>query len=123
MLGFLTVHIIQLYRHLFLCYKTRRREENEKLEKMQHNVENQNRRPSRFEVIPAPDILKLREIAEMLPHGSKKEKETINLPLFGTQPKKSILKKTNSFNLKGFTPIPRSPLMTPYTTITGAESR
>ncbi|KAJ6639380.1 Chloride channel protein 2 [Pseudolycoriella hygida] len=65
------------------------REENEKLEKMQQEMDeqNKNRRPSRFE------------------------------------PKKSILKKTHSFNLKGFTPTPGSPLMTPYTTITGTESR
>lgn len=75
--------------------------------------------------MPAPDILKLREIAnnEMLPALARKEKEkeNINHPIFGTQPKKSILKKTNSFNLKGSTP--GSPSMTPYSTITGAESR
>lgn len=103
------------------------REEHEKLEKMQQEIDerNKNRRPSRFEVLPAPDILKLREIAnnEMLPPQAKKGKENINHPIFGTQPKKSILKKTNSFNLKGFTPTPGSPLMTPYTTITGTESR
>lgn len=103
------------------------REEHEKLEKMQQEIDerNKNRRPSRFEVMPAPDILKLREIAnnEMLPAQAKKGKENINHPIFGTQPKKSILKKTNSFNLKGFTPTPGSPLMTPYTTITGTESR
>lgn len=45
-------------------------------------------------------------------------------PVFGTQPKKSILKKTNSFTLKGFTPfLSTSPGSTPYTTVTGAESR
>ncbi len=106
---------------------SRKREENEKLERIQQeNAEKfENRRPSRFEVVPAPDILKLREIAnnEMLPPQAKKGKDNLNHPIFGTQPKKSILKKTNSFNLKGFTPIPGSPLMTPYTTITGTESR
>jgi chloride channel 2 len=83
------------------------------------------RRPSRFEVIPAPDILKLREIAnnEILPPQAKKENAQFS-PVFGTQPKKSILKKTNSFTFKGFSPLsPHSPVMTPYTTITGAESR
>lgn len=104
------------------------REEHEKLEKMQQEIDNQNedRRPSRFEVLPAPDILKLREIAsnEILPSSqAKKGRENVNHPMFGTQPKKSILKKTNSFNLKGFTPTPGSPLMTPYSTITGTESR
>ena len=43
-------------------------------------------------------------------------------PVFGTQPKKSILKKTHSFTLKGFSPLV-SPAETPYTTVTGAESR
>lgn len=42
----------------------------------------------------------------------------------GGQPKKSILKKTNSFTLKGFSPfLSTSPGSTPYTTVTGAESR
>lgn len=101
------------------------REEQEKLQK-EAEERNRTRRPSRFEVIPAPDILKLRELAnnEMLPAQAKKGKETINNPTFGTLPKKSILKKTNSFNLKGFTPLTsNSPAMTPYSTITGTESR
>lgn len=105
---------------------SRAREEMEKLQKEQHDIDerNKNRRPSRFEVMPAPDILKLREIAnnEMLPAQARKEKENINHPIFGTQPKKSILKKTNSFNMKGCS-TPGSPSMTPYSTITGAESR
>lgn len=99
----------------------------EEQEKLQRELEEKakNRRSSRFEILPAPDILKLREIAnnEMLPPQAKKEKEAINHPMFGTQPKKSILKKTNSFNLKGYTPTPGSPSMTPYSTITGTESR
>lgn len=97
----------------------------ERLQKEQREIDERNktRRPSRFEVMPAPDILKLREMAnnEMLPAQARKEKENLNHPIFGTQPKKSILKKTNSFNLKGSTP--GSPSMTPYSTITGAESR
>ena len=43
-------------------------------------------------------------------------------PGFGSQPKKSMLKKTNSFNLRSFSPVV-SPSVTPYTTVTGAESR
>lgn len=45
-------------------------------------------------------------------------------PSLGGRPTKSILKKTNSFTLKGFTPLlSSSPGSTPYTTVTGAESR
>ncbi|XP_037025678.1 chloride channel protein 2 isoform X3 [Bradysia coprophila] len=105
----------------------RKRQEHEQLEKMQQKISEQTqiRRPSRFEVIPAPDVLQLREITnnEMIPTQAEKGKENMNLPMCGSQPKKSILKKTNSFNLKGFTPISDSPVMTPYSTITGTESR
>ncbi|XP_037944560.1 chloride channel protein 2-like [Teleopsis dalmanni] len=93
-----------------------REEEKKKLE-----AELKMRRPSRFEVLPAPDILSLRQIAndEMLP--PKKRQETLNNTL---APRKSILKKTNSFNLKAFTPTAPSPTITPYTTIhTGTEYR
>ncbi|XP_037891315.1 chloride channel protein 2 isoform X4 [Glossina fuscipes] len=87
-------------------------------EKKKQEVEQKMRRPSRFEVLPAPDILSLRQIAndEMLP--PKKRQESMNNTL---QPRKSILKKTNSFNLKAFTPTSslHSPNITPYTTITG----
>lgn len=103
----------------------RARHEQEKLQK-EIDERMKTRRTSRFEVIPAPDILKLREIAnnEMLPAQAKKAKETLNSPMSGTLPKKSILKKTNSFNLKGFTPLSsNSPALTPYSTITGSESR
>jgi chloride channel 2 len=100
------------------------REEQERIRKMQ---EEKQRRPSRFEVVPAPDIIKLREIAnnEMLTPKAKKESSSQFNPVFGTQPKKSILKKTNSFTMKGFSPLssPHSPVHTPYSTITGAESR
>lgn len=87
---------------------------------------NNQRRPSRFEVVPAPDILTLRQIANnetLTPQARKKENSKF-LPHFGTQPTKSILKKTHSFTLKGFSPLaPTSPLPTPYTTITGTENR
>lgn len=102
------------------------REEQERLRREAEELQ-KTRRPSRFEVSPAPDILKLRERAnnEMLPPQAKKETSSGFSPVFGSQPKKSILKKTNSFTLKGFTPLsPHSPTHTPYTTITGGtESR
>lgn len=99
------------------------REEQERIRRMQ---EEKQRRPSRFEVIPAVDIIKLREMAnnEMLTPQAKKESSQFS-PVFGSQPKKSILKKTNSFTMKGFSPLSsaHSPVNTPYSTITGAESR
>ncbi|XP_059609893.1 chloride channel protein 2 isoform X2 [Phlebotomus argentipes] len=97
----------------------------EEQERLQREESERQRRPSRFEVMPAPDILTLRQIAnnEMLPPQAKKV-QALNHPVLGSQPKKSILKKTNSFNLKGFSPIsPHSPVATPYSTITGTESR
>lgn len=101
-------------------------EELEKLQAEQKQIEERNRtrRPSRFEVMPAPDILELQERANMdsSPNQQRRdERDNNNQPLVGLQPKKSILKKTNSFNMKGSTP--GSPSMTPYSTITGAESR
>lgn len=87
------------------------------------------RRPSRFEVIPAPDVLKLRELAnnEMLPPQAKKSKETVisnnnhnASSSYGSLPTKSILKKTQSFSMKGSAPLSSS---SPYSTITGSESR
>lgn len=100
----------------------------EEYEKRQKEMEekNKNRRPSRFEVVPTPDILKLREMAnnEMLPPQAKKARESSHNPNFGTYPRKSILKKTNSFNLRTFSPnLSSSPSHTPYSTITAAESR
>ncbi|XP_024946620.1 chloride channel protein 2 isoform X2 [Cephus cinctus] len=109
------------------------------------------RRPSRFEVIPAPDILKMQRQStndlSMMPNAASDHvsilfirtvtnvsfllpllkpyvflQHTYHTPVFGSQPKKSILKKTNSFTLKGFSPL-ASPAVTPYTTVTGAESR
>lgn len=99
------------------------REEQERIKQMQ---EERQRRPSRFEVVPAPDVIKLREIAnnEMLTPQAKKESSQFS-PVFGSLPKKSILKKTNSFTMKGFSPLSsaHSPVNTPYSTITGTESR
>lgn len=101
-------------------------EEREEQERILRIQEEKARRPSRFEVVPAPDIIKLRQIAnnEMLTPQAKKESSQFS-PVFGTQPKKSILKKTNSFTMKGFSPLSsaHSPVNTPYSTITGAESR
>lgn len=77
------------------------------------------RRPSRFEVVPAPDILRMKQQSSGTidkDHGFRFH------PVFGSQPKKSILKKTNSFNLRNYSPL-NTPSVTPYTTVTGAESR
>ncbi|KAK0097508.1 hypothetical protein PV326_001430 [Microctonus aethiopoides] len=96
-------------------------------EEMERQLREQERtrRPSRFEVIPAPDILKMqRQSANdlTLAGNGSSDHHTYHIPMFGSQPKKSILKKTNSFTLKGFSPLV-SPAVTPYTTVTGAESR
>lgn len=101
----------------------------EELEKLQKEGEqgNKSRRSSRFEVVPSPNITKLRELATnaMLPPQAKKGKETINNSnAGGSFPRKSILKKTNSFNLRHFSTLAStSPSATPYSTITAAESR
>nr|CAD7445143.1 unnamed protein product [Timema bartmani] len=100
----------------------------EKLErKLMEAAQQKQRRPSRFEVIPAPDILKLRQhsAANLLSPDTivnNHNNEPHYHPVFGSQPKKSILKKTNSFTLRGFSPL-LTPNVTPYTTVTGAESR
>lgn len=55
----------------------------------------------------------------MLPPKQRQESFNNNVG-----PRKSILKKTNSFNLKTYAPTsPHSPNITPYTTITGTEHR
>lgn len=90
---------------------------------IEHDDRNRSRRSSRFDVIPATDVNRLREVAnnEMLPPQAKKAAETLHI---GSFPRKSILKKTNSFNLRGFTPVTSSsPTNTPYSTITAAENR
>ncbi|XP_074040499.1 chloride channel protein 2 isoform X2 [Leptinotarsa decemlineata] len=97
----------------------RQREAEEKAieEALKRAEERTKRRPSRFQVVPAPDMLQRQSSENNL------DQPTYN-PVFGSQPKKSILKKTNSFTLKGFTPfVTTSPGSTPYTTVTGAESR
>nr|XP_023018404.1 chloride channel protein 2-like [Leptinotarsa decemlineata] len=97
----------------------RQREAEEKAieEALKKAEERTKRRPSRFQVVPAPDMLQRQSSENNL------DQPTYN-PVFGSQPKKSILKKTNSFTLKGFTPfVTTSPGSTPYTTVTGAESR
>lgn len=80
------------------------------------------RRPSRFEVVPTPDVEKIRALAnnEMLPPKAKKEADAIGNMTCDALPKKSILKKTNSFTMRGSAPLPTSSL---YSTVTGSESR
>uniref|UniRef100_A0A146LJA2 Chloride channel protein n=1 Tax=Lygus hesperus TaxID=30085 RepID=A0A146LJA2_LYGHE len=92
----------------------------EEYEKRRREAETRQRRPSRFEVTPAPDILRMKQ-------QSSGDIDTLAdrpqfIPVFGTQPKKSILKKTNSFTLRQYSPL-MTPNITPYTTVTGAESR
>ncbi|KAF2900622.1 hypothetical protein ILUMI_05561 [Ignelater luminosus] len=100
----------------------RQREAQEKArEEAQRKAEERQRRPSRFHVSPAPDMLGMKHMSE---NQLNVDQPTLFHPVFGTQPKKSILKKTNSFTLKGFSPLmSTSPGSTPYTTVTGAESR
>lgn len=104
--------------------KKRAREEADRRIQMEAEEQCRARRPSRFEVIPAPDVQKLRELAnnEMLPPQAKKTKETINNNAsLHSLPAKSILKKTNSFNSqKGSSPYP---LSAGYSTISGTDSR
>lgn len=116
-------------RRLQVAQKWHEEAEERAREEMERQLREQERtrRPSRFEVIPAPDILKMqRQSANDLSMpsngGTGSDHHTYHSPIFGSQPKKSILKKTNSFTLKGFSPLV-SPAVTPYTTVTGAESR
>lgn len=117
--------------------RQREAEEKAREEAIKIAEERLKRRPSRFEVIPAPDNLRRQSSENHLDQVSSLnwkirqgtllteffQQPTYN-PVFGSQPRKSILKKTNSFTLKGFTPfISTSPGSTPYTTVTGAESR
>uniref|UniRef100_A0A1B6D5S7 Uncharacterized protein n=2 Tax=Clastoptera arizonana TaxID=38151 RepID=A0A1B6D5S7_9HEMI len=104
-----------------------RAKEEERKRKETELQEQRQRRPSRFEVVPAPDILKLKQhsnndLLSVPPRDDVDESEPCYHPVFGSQPKKSILKKTNSFNLRNFSPL-LTPTVTPYTTVTGAESR
>ncbi|XP_026822321.1 chloride channel protein 2 isoform X1 [Rhopalosiphum maidis] len=84
--------------------------------------ENKERRPSRFEVTPAPDTLQRKySISSQSLSTNPIIKVQCSSSLKG-HPKKSILKKTNSFTLHNLTPM-MTPSATPYSTITGAESR
>ncbi|KAK9505379.1 hypothetical protein O3M35_009453 [Rhynocoris fuscipes] len=96
-------------------------QERAKEESERRRREEMQRRPSRFEVVPAPDILKVKQQSTSNLNTLLLERPHYN-PVFGTQPKKSILKKTNSFNLRQASPL-QTPSITPYTTVTGAESR
>ncbi|EZA49145.1 hypothetical protein DMN91_005253 [Ooceraea biroi] len=115
-------------RRLQVAQKWHKEAEERAREEMERQMREQERtrRPSRFEVIPAPDILKMQRQSvndlTMSPNNDGSDHHTYHSPVFGSQPKKSILKKTNSFTLKGFSPL-ISPAVTPYTTVTGAESR
>ncbi|XP_011150004.1 chloride channel protein 2 isoform X1 [Harpegnathos saltator] len=116
-------------RRLQVAQKWHKEAEERAREEMERQLREQERirRPSRFEVIPAPDILKMQrqsvnDLTMSANNGGGPDHHTFHSPVFGSQPKKSILKKTNSFTLKGFSPLV-SPAVTPYTTVTGAESR
>ncbi|XP_020278453.1 chloride channel protein 2 isoform X5 [Pseudomyrmex gracilis] len=112
-------------RRLQVAQKWHKEAEERAREEMERQLREQERtrRPSRFEVIPAPDILKMqRQSVNDLSMSPSGDHHIYHSPVFGSQPKKSILKKTNSFTLKGFSPLV-SPAVTPYTTVTGAESR
>ncbi|KAK7572172.1 hypothetical protein V9T40_014644 [Parthenolecanium corni] len=94
------------------------KEAQERLEELERKRrQDTNRRPSRFEVVPAPDMLRLKQHSSSDLLAEKQQNSS-----FDRQPKKSILKKTNSFNLRSF-PNLVNPLATPYSTVTGAESR
>jgi len=100
----------------------KRKEEQQQLLALQQRQ----RRPSRFEVSPAPDILRIQQHSNTDLRSTSEfnnHREPHFNPVFGGQPKKSILKKTNSFNLYNFGTLMSSPNITPYTTVTGAESR
>uniref|UniRef100_A0A8D8PYH0 Chloride channel protein 2 n=1 Tax=Cacopsylla melanoneura TaxID=428564 RepID=A0A8D8PYH0_9HEMI len=101
------------------------RERFEQME-LQRRQQERERRPSRFEVTPAPDLLRGKSHGVSASTENITRNETMDgpqfCPVFGCQPKKSILKKTNSFSLKNFSPM-LTPNVTPYTTVTGAESR
>ncbi|OAD55366.1 Chloride channel protein 2 [Eufriesea mexicana] len=99
-------------RRLQVAQKWHKEAEERAREEMERQLRDQERtrRPSRFEVIPAPDILKMQRQSvndlTMSPNnGAAPDHHTYHSPVFGSQPKKSILKKTNSFTLKGFSPL------------------
>ncbi|PZC75071.1 chloride channel protein 2 isoform X2 [Helicoverpa armigera] len=99
--------------------------------KRQHDEAKRRRRPSRFEVTPAPDMLQVPGAGGMTRGTSLTTNDQGGLiPAPGQlfRPK-SILKKTNSFTLtrglsSGTAPnTPTTPQPSVYTTVTGAETR
>ena len=85
------------------------------------------RRPSRFEVVPATDVLRQTEL-QISPASDEMSPVSPGSPgsdnpfQHNLGPRKSILKKTNSFIFKHSGPM-HSPMITPYSTVTGAEGR
>nr|CAI5838828.1 unnamed protein product [Callosobruchus analis] len=118
------VHLIQLIerqigrdrRLQVVMDRQRQARERARQEALKKATEERKRRPSRFQVVPADDLYQ-RQLSDNEIH-----QQTCHNPVFGCQPKKSILKKTNSFTMKGISPF-ISPNVTPYSTVTGAESR
>ncbi|CAG9810707.1 unnamed protein product [Chironomus riparius] len=109
LLGTVSRHslIRMIYKHIErakrMDIESKRREDEEKLRKFME----QPRRSSKFEVINEPDVDRLRQIAnnEMLTPRAKQ-----NVLLMEQKPLKSILKKSDSFTMKGFNPLsPHSP--------------
>ncbi|XP_060807663.1 chloride channel protein 2 isoform X2 [Amyelois transitella] len=98
-------------------------------EARRRNEEARKRRPSRFEVTPAPDMLQVPGSGMMRGSSLTTNDQGGLIPSPGQlfRPK-SILKKTNSFTLsRGLasptTHAPLSPQPSVYTTVTGAETR
>ncbi|CAH1972133.1 unnamed protein product [Acanthoscelides obtectus] len=117
------IHLIQLIekhigreRRLQVVMDRQRQAKEKARQEALMKAEERKRRPSRFQVVPADDIYQ-RQLSD-----NEINQQTCHNPVFGCQPKKSILKKTNSFTMKGISPF-ISPSATPYSTVTGAESR
>ncbi|KAI4454529.1 chloride channel protein 2 [Holotrichia oblita] len=113
------MHLIQLIdkqigkeTRLQVVAERRREAQKQREEEEKRQAEERQRRPSRFQVVPVSSENQLNvERASYTPGTT-------------SQPKKSILKKTNSFTFKNFAPFSStSPSATPYTTVTGAESK
>lgn len=98
------------------------KEAQERLNELEKKRYDSQRRPSRFDVTLAPDILKMKQFSNSEQIHSNTDKTNENLSI-NMQPKKSILKKTNSFNLHSYPNLMQTTAPTPYSTVTGAESR
>lgn len=98
----------------------------QELERIRRIQEEKQRRRSRFDVMPAPDILRLQQIANdaMLPNRARKV-ISMFAPVFGTLPKKSILKRSNSNIVKGSGPLSsaHSTVDSSHSTLAGAEEK